>query len=617
MSTTNFQDGRTPIVADWLNDVDAHVYDQDAVAHQASNINYTPAGTGATERSVETKLREFVSVKDFGASPSASSAVNDAAFTAALTSIERGTLYIPPGVYNTSATVVIANKNDQNDSTQSNFEIIANGAKIVSAVSGSTPAIQISQCKRLKIVGLEVSAPSTSITVDVQGMWNSTWSECLFGTVSFGGSGAFDSHYWNRFEKCQFGALSIDTGVTGGDRSEFNANTFDTCRLWGTDYAVKKYGSHSMEDVVFLNCDVSYQSTAILYVDEPCFGSITFVGGYFDSASGMPADTKGLRVNVIGPVWNPNSANVGNYLLANGSATECRGTGGIRTGQRSPMSSINLMRNGDFKAGIFGIATSNATATRTAGFPSLNGAYIKLASSTAFGSAAFTSIPVPFTGTYTLTVIGRVNTSNTSVNSFAGVYGVVGLSSNWSVSSYSVVLTEGTVQTLTFTNGASGSFDIDIAYVGLTYGGVGQLYAPLHQLADLSSQGNLAGTKLTSSKSATIVSVDMSASEWTAVSFDVTLGFADTSYPQYTAVRTYRCHVVRANGRAAVGNATSISSLSDQLDTVPTISLTPSVSSNVVTFTSSVSLTVDSGEAWVQYQVSNIFNPTSRTITML
>ena len=39
MSTTNFEDGRTPIVASWLNDVDAHVYDQDLVAHQATNIN--------------------------------------------------------------------------------------------------------------------------------------------------------------------------------------------------------------------------------------------------------------------------------------------------------------------------------------------------------------------------------------------------------------------------------------------------------------------------------------------------------------------------------------------------------------------------------------------------
>jgi hypothetical protein len=42
----------------------------EAVANQvgdAANVSYTPAGTGATQTNVESKLREFVSVKDFGA----------------------------------------------------------------------------------------------------------------------------------------------------------------------------------------------------------------------------------------------------------------------------------------------------------------------------------------------------------------------------------------------------------------------------------------------------------------------------------------------------------------------------------------------------------------------
>lgn len=44
MSSTNFVDNTTVIYASWLNDVDAHVYDQVAGAHVAANITNTPAG---------------------------------------------------------------------------------------------------------------------------------------------------------------------------------------------------------------------------------------------------------------------------------------------------------------------------------------------------------------------------------------------------------------------------------------------------------------------------------------------------------------------------------------------------------------------------------------------
>jgi len=66
MATTNFTTG-TVIASDWLNEVDAHVFDQDATTHTSDHISYTPAGTGAIVASVQDKLREQISVKDFGA----------------------------------------------------------------------------------------------------------------------------------------------------------------------------------------------------------------------------------------------------------------------------------------------------------------------------------------------------------------------------------------------------------------------------------------------------------------------------------------------------------------------------------------------------------------------
>jgi len=68
MATTNFTTG-TVIASDWLNDVDSHTYDQDATTHTSDHISYTPAGTGAVVASVQDKLREVISVLDFGADP--------------------------------------------------------------------------------------------------------------------------------------------------------------------------------------------------------------------------------------------------------------------------------------------------------------------------------------------------------------------------------------------------------------------------------------------------------------------------------------------------------------------------------------------------------------------
>jgi hypothetical protein len=65
---------------------------------QSQNIVYTPAGTGAEDTTVQTKLRESVSVKDFGA---VGDGVTDdsTAFQNAVNAAANGSLYIPSGTY--------------------------------------------------------------------------------------------------------------------------------------------------------------------------------------------------------------------------------------------------------------------------------------------------------------------------------------------------------------------------------------------------------------------------------------------------------------------------------------------------------------------------------------
>lgn len=98
MATTNYSPG-TVIASDWLNDVDAHAYDQVTGSHAAENVSFKQTGSSVTT-SVGAKLNEIVSVKDFGAV--GDGVTNDtAAFAAAMAAIASagGTLVLEKATY--------------------------------------------------------------------------------------------------------------------------------------------------------------------------------------------------------------------------------------------------------------------------------------------------------------------------------------------------------------------------------------------------------------------------------------------------------------------------------------------------------------------------------------
>jgi len=83
---------------------------QGAGVTNASQITYNPAGTGAVSTNVQAKLRQYVSVVDFGATTAdTTGTVNLAAFNAALAASD--SVYVPDGTYIVSGQVVLRGNN--------------------------------------------------------------------------------------------------------------------------------------------------------------------------------------------------------------------------------------------------------------------------------------------------------------------------------------------------------------------------------------------------------------------------------------------------------------------------------------------------------------------------
>ena len=86
------------------------IWTQDNIAPGSSaNMTYTPAGSGAVTTTVQAKLRESVSVKDFGATGNGSTD-DTAAIQAAITATQTaggGVIFLPLGTYKISSTLTI------------------------------------------------------------------------------------------------------------------------------------------------------------------------------------------------------------------------------------------------------------------------------------------------------------------------------------------------------------------------------------------------------------------------------------------------------------------------------------------------------------------------------
>lgn len=443
---------------------------------------------------------EEVNVRWFGAIAD-DSTNNFTAFTNALAVVDRGTLLIPAGVYKINGTLAIT-KNAANDATQSNFTISAYGAKITTTNAASTPVVSIIGTKRLNIIGLEVDG-----TTSVEGMWWSSFEQCKFQLMTFNkvNSGIFDECYWNSFKECQFTYIEVYSG-TSGDLTEFNANSFYQCLFRDADYLIKLYGTENIQNLTFYSCDFSNIGTKLLYINTVMKSvQLNFHSCYFDDDKTFPVDLKGVELNVYGcstagemdDEFDLDGASRSHLSFGGGDASGV----GNRVVTRNPSSGFNLIKNGDLKHGDVGFVVNLALTKQIltgSDYPGWYNRVLRVTSGATVQETYFESIPVPFTGYYSLGVIGR-NVGGTAIVSAYAVNGSDVLytpikfpsSTAFTPTGTTVHLTKGDVLKISFYTANTTGNSFDISYVGLTFGKDGNLGAQQHPIANALYETNV------------------------------------------------------------------------------------------------------------------------------
>lgn len=189
MASTNFTTGTT-ITSTWLNEVDAATFDGAAV--------FTPAGTGAVATTTQTKLRQTVSVKDFGAVGDGTT--DDAvALQAAITAcvVSGAALHIPAGTYITSQRL------STTVNTQQSLTIVGDGfgKSIIRKTNANTDAVlrigsptATSYSSNVNLRGFTIEGAGTATTSSgielydvVQSVFRLRIRLCGNGLTSYGG----------------------------------------------------------------------------------------------------------------------------------------------------------------------------------------------------------------------------------------------------------------------------------------------------------------------------------------------------------------------------------------------------------------------------------------------
>lgn len=228
-----------------VDDVQAEAADvlaQLAASGGSALIGFIQTGTGAVARTAQAKMRDIVSVADFGAAGDnapGSAATNTAAINAAIASLTSGgTVYFPHGIYYTNQLLVNnANINFQMDNgvtlrfatlgaNQTGITVSANNFKITGGkLQGPASGVFVNQENGIKMLGTSTSIRKSGLTllnveitafgcygIYAQFVDNIVVDSCNFHDIGYSGA-TFLSCNHGRCVKSEF--VDITPGTSG------------------------------------------------------------------------------------------------------------------------------------------------------------------------------------------------------------------------------------------------------------------------------------------------------------------------------------------------------------------------------------------------------------------
>jgi len=153
------------------NDVLIATYDNITGYGTAADISYTPAGTGAVTTNVQAKLRQIVSVKDFGAVGNGTTD-DTAAIQAAINENNGNVIYFPSSVggYKITSTLTLTN----HTGTELFF---SNSGKITANLSGSNYAIEFLNCQYCKLTNAYIYTNKNGVNINIGATNNSSYNQ--------------------------------------------------------------------------------------------------------------------------------------------------------------------------------------------------------------------------------------------------------------------------------------------------------------------------------------------------------------------------------------------------------------------------------------------------------
>jgi hypothetical protein len=281
------------------NDVLIGTYDNvpSTASTDSSLVTYTPAGANAVTTTVQAKLRQSVSVIDFGASPSNTSGQNTTAFQNALNAHD--TIYVPDGTYlcgaltfnagnvllgesrentiitYTGATSFITGGVDLNRVGLQNIRISASGSP-----TGYGVFFDLSTVRQPRFVNIAITGFASGIRID----------DALNGWIEqayLGGQGS---------------SVAGSVGLQFGESPLQSGTTWQTNNVYITGFqtGVKTWATSSMLNLFIIElCSIGIYSSAPCTVISPWFDTVTTEFSLFLNG-----------ICIIGPRWANNTPQI-------------------------------------------------------------------------------------------------------------------------------------------------------------------------------------------------------------------------------------------------------------------------------------------------------------------